>query len=320
MKERTGVGVLGLGLMGRRMLGSLARHADFEVRVGFDVDRGRGADVAKEFGFEWAESVEELLGSEDLDLVYVATPPASHVELGRMVLESGRALFLEKPLAVDLEASRELVEMAKACGLPAAMNFPLATLPGFRAFEHEVRSGDCGKALRIEVELHFSCWPRSWHKAGPWLAGDREGGFSREVFSHFAYLSQRMVGPLELVHSRVIQNGDQGESRVFAEFCAGETPVTLVGGVGGAAPDFNRWTLFTEKRSYRVEDWSIVSRSDGGPWTEVGPGPGESRDAQSQLDELASLLRGEDSCLPSLRDGWNVMRAVEEMLSAGRRS
>lgn len=313
------VGVVGLGLMGRRMLGTLSAHAGFEVLAGFDLDVAVKQAVASEFEFTPSANLDELLARDDLDLVYVATPPASHVPIARRVFERGLPLFLEKPLSVDLAEAEELARLAGDHGHVAAMNFPLATLPGLRRFERELASraneaGSAGKPLRVEITLHFSQWPRSWHHAGEWLAGDGEGGFLREVFSHFAFLTQRVLEPLSVVASQVERAAGRGETRVVADLLAGEVPVSLVGGVGGAAPDFNRWTLYCENRSFRVEDWSIVSISDGGVWRELEPEDGELRGAETQLDELAKLLRGGDSQLPTLRDGLDVMRVVEGLL------
>lgn len=308
---RIRTGMVGLGLMGRRMLGSLAAHGGFEALAGFDLDASAREASADEFRFEACASLEELLTRPDLDLVYVATPPASHVQIARSVLGSGRALFLEKPLAVDLLEARQLVDLAEAQGPPAALNFPLATLPGLRRFERELADGTAGAPQRVEINLQFSRWPRTWHTAGPWLAGDREGGFLREVFSHFAYLTQRLLAPLEVVRSSVTRPAGGTETRVIADLQAGDVPVSLVGGVGASAPDFNRWTLFCERRSYRVEDWSLVSTSDGGDWQRLSPEAGESPGAESQLDELSALLRGKPSRLPSLREGLDVMHAVE---------
>ncbi|MFT7667953.1 MAG: 1,5-anhydro-D-fructose reductase (1,5-anhydro-D-mannitol-forming) [Planctomycetota bacterium] len=308
------VGVVGLGLMGRRMLGSFAAHEGFVALAGFDLDGHTRQSVAAEFGFAEADSLDALLRRTDLDFIYVATPPTSHLTLAKAVFDSERPLWLEKPLAVDLQRAEELVDLAEKSAQPSALNFPFATLPGLNRFERELTDGTAGKILRAEVTLHFSQWPRTWHKAGPWLAGDIEGGFLREVFSHFAYLSQRLLAPLEVKYSSVTRSAGSGETRVVADLLAGEVPLSLTGGAGGSAPDFNRWTLYCENRSYRVEDWAKVSTSDGGPWEVLELEPGESEGAPSQLDELAQLLRGNPNRLPSLRDGLNVMRCVEGLL------
>ena len=113
------------------------------------------------------------------------------------------------------------------------------------------------------------------------------------------------------------EDAARSETRVAAELLAGGVPVSLVGGVGGAAPDFNRWTLHASERSYRVEDWSRVSWADASGWHELGPAPDEAHGAAGQLDALAAMLAGEAHGLPSLADGLGVLRVVEAM-HAGR--
>jgi len=310
------VGVLGLGLMGRRMLGSIAAHEGFVAVAGFDTDGAQTRSVAEAHGFEACVSAEALLARDDLDLVYVATPPASHVELGLAALDRGLPLFLEKPLAADVGQATRLVAAADVTGIPAVMNFPFASLAGLPRILAELGNGTAGAVQRVEILLHFGCWPRSWHDAGPWLRGRDEGGFLREVFSHFAYLTQRTLGELTLVDAHVEwadEDPTQSETRVAAELLAGGVPVSLVGGVGGAAPDFNRWTLYARERSYRVEDWSQVSVADASGWKDLGPEPGEAHGASGQLDGLAALLTGEPHPLPSLADGLGVLRIVEAM-------
>ena len=310
------VGTIGLGLMGTRLLESLQRHESFTIVCGHDLDARRCAAAAARFGLEIEARAEALLAREDLDLIYVATPPASHLALARGALERGHALLVEKPLAVEPEDAQRFVEWAEGRAARAAVDFPFATLPGLRRFERELASGQAGAPVRVEIALHFSHWPRSWHKAGDWLAGRSEGGFLREVFSHFAYLTGRLLEPLS-VRRASLEFGGASESRVEAELVAGALPVSLIGAVGGAAPDSNRWTLYCERRSYRVEDWSRVRVSDGARWYDAIPEEGESFGLEAQLDELAKLVRGEAHALASLRDGLDVLRVVEQLHALG---
>lgn len=312
------VAVIGLGLMGRRMLDAMGRHPLFDVVVGHDRDGEVARRCAAAGGFAVAERADLALTRGDVDLVYIATPPAAHVPQALAALEHGLPVFVEKPLCVDPRAAEQLVSRVEGSGLVSAINFPLATLPGVRRIARDLADGTAGRPIRVEVTLHFASWPRAWHHAGAWLRGREEGGFVREVFSHFAFLTQRFLGPLELVDgSLAFEAGASCETRAQARFVAGGVPVSLVGGVGGAAPDFNRWTLFCAARSYRVEDWSHVSRSDGTSWSPVTPEEGEAPGLASQLDELAALLSGRPSVLPTLRDGWTVVQAVEALHDAG---
>ncbi|MFT4542874.1 MAG: 1,5-anhydro-D-fructose reductase (1,5-anhydro-D-mannitol-forming) [Planctomycetota bacterium] len=314
------VATVGLGLMGTRLLESMRTHAGFQPLVGVDTSPERCRAAAGRFGVDATTDLDSVLRRDDLDLIYVATPPASHIALGGQVLASGRALLVEKPLAVDLESAQAFVdatESSEPAEARAAVNFPFATLPGLRRFQRELQSGEAGEPLRVEIELHFSQWPRTWHKAGEWLSGPVEGGFLREVFSHFAFLTNRLFEPLTVLDARVESAvANQTETRVSARLAAGSIPVQLTGGAGGAAPDFNCWTLYCTKRSYRVEDWSKVRISEGARWYDLMPESGESFGLDAQLDELAKLVRGEANVMPSLREGLNVLRVVEGIHSS----
>ena len=57
------------------------------------------------------------------------------------------------------------------------------------------KSGSLGGIVAADVRLHFARWPRDWQAGAAWLAERQEGGYVREVFSHFAYLIQRLLGP-----------------------------------------------------------------------------------------------------------------------------
>lgn len=315
--ERGRVGLVGLGLMGERMLGAIEHHGRFRAVAGFDPDRDRTLDLARAHRFEPMEDEASLLARDDLDVVYIASPPAHHVPTARAAIAGGHALLVEKPLAVSVAEAEELVTEIENADHPAAMHFPFATMPGLPTILRELTDGTAGDPLRIEVRLSFSAWPRTWHTAGPWLSGPGEGGFLREVFSHFAFLSRRVVGPLAVERVHGERDPRTGvERRVVAELRAGPIPLVLTGAVGGAAPDFCSWTLFAERRSYRLTDWRVFGVSDGRGWESPPQEPGESSGIGPQLDGLAAMLAGRPHPLATLREGLEVARAVESLLAA----
>lgn len=311
------VGVIGLGLMGERMIGALANHPKFQVVAGFDPDASRCAEAAEQHGFLARGTEPELLAADDLDLVYIASPPSCHRASSEQALARQLPVFVEKPLAASITEAEALVEFAKQHDTAAAMHFPFATLLRLPAFRDFAKS----TVLRVEIELHFSQWPRTWHHAGPWLQGPQEGGFLREVFSHFAYLTQCFVGPLAVQSSQIQWEPDRGcESLVSAVFHAAGVPVTLVGGVGGKAPDFNRWTLYTAQGCLRVEDWARLQITDGDAWRDLEIPTEAPRGLPAQLDELDNMLAGRSHGLATLEDGLNVVRCVESLLEQGAKT
>lgn len=307
------IGIVGLGIMGSRMAQALDHHSEFQTTHAWDLDPTRrqrfkadhpDADVSQPPS-KWISKV---------NAVYIATPPATHLDLVRQVLAAGKGIFCEKPLAIDVQDARRAVADVERAGLPNAINFPFAAAPAVVTLERLVREGIGPK--RLEIAFHFSQWPRIWQQeAAGWLSGRAQGGFLREVFSHFAYLTQRLLGEGEVRTARVNYPSDPSlaETYVQAELNCGGLPVTVCGGVGGTAPDFNAWTLYGQARSLRLQDWGQLLVGDASGWSERQPDAREPFPLTHQLDALARTLAGTPA-LPTLAEGLAVQEWVEGLL------
>jgi predicted dehydrogenase len=115
------LGVVGLGAMGVEMLGAAMPHPDFVVRLAADLSprtvERRGADFP---GVAFTTDPAEVIGSPDVDAVYIATPPVHHADLAVAALRSGKAVFCEKPLAISLADGRRMLAAAEETGRFAA--------------------------------------------------------------------------------------------------------------------------------------------------------------------------------------------------------
>ncbi|MGZ4123885.1 MAG: Gfo/Idh/MocA family protein, partial [Tumebacillaceae bacterium] len=88
------VGVIGCGVIGQRLLGVFTVHPEVEVAAVCDVSVGLAQATAQEFGVaRWHTDYKELLADGDIDLVYVAVPPAYHHRIALDVLAVGKHIF-----------------------------------------------------------------------------------------------------------------------------------------------------------------------------------------------------------------------------------
>ena len=120
------IGVIGAGVMGERLVRAALDHAADTVEIAgiWDPSAEAMARMAEAFpDVARLESADAVVASAEC--VYIASPPATHIGHARAVLEEGRALFCEKPLAVDVIEARGFV--AAATGVRAAVNFPFAS-------------------------------------------------------------------------------------------------------------------------------------------------------------------------------------------------
>lgn len=300
------VGIIGLGVMGHNMLQAMREDGRFSVMAAYDLQ------PSPELNLEWASDVESLVKRADIDLVYIATPPKTHVQYASLALAEGKAVLCEKPLSVDLADSKMLVEQAK--NLPNAVNFPFASKPMIGIMEKAIQSGEMGDLLSVDIRCQFPQWPRAWQKAGAWLSGREDGGFVREVVSHFVYLTERLVGNLELVAAMTTYADDEGaaESDIDADFLIGEIPVKLVGNVGQVEADHVEWILHGSKKSFRVLNWNFFFEGDGENWREIVFDAAEVR--RLHMDEIAKLAEGKPHALADFAMGLRVQETIEGLL------
>ncbi len=319
------LGIIGFGIMGERLLRAALDHAAAHVRpIGaWDPSPAAAARLAAA-----ADHVSMLDGAaaviEACDCLYIAAPPKAHLPLAEAALGAERAVFLEKPLSVDLAEARGFVAKAEALGARAAVNFPMASSPAVAQLSAWRAEGAVGEAQSLSIEVGFATWPRGWQQdAASWLARRAEGGFTREVLSHFLFLTLRQLGPLVLQAATVTYpGGDLAETAVTAQLTAGGLPVTLSGGVGTTAKDdHNTWTLQGSAGAIRLSDWSIAERlgKDGG-WHQAADAMPNARMRpevlRRQLASVAAMTRGKTHPLATLREALEVQEIVEAILAS----
>jgi predicted dehydrogenase len=320
-KSSVAIGVIGAGIMGERLLTAILQQKPELLHACGIWDPAPAAmeRMAKTF-----PQVPRLVDAAAIiaasDCVYVASPPASHLGHARAALAAGKSFFGEKPLAVDVADARAFVAEA---GDRGAINFPFASSPAVAEIRSWIDAGEIGTPRRIEIEVGFATWPRSWQAdAAGWLNKPMQGGFTREVVSHFLFLSRRLVGPLQdLKGTAAFPDAGKSERHIAATLRAGTVPVTLAGAVGQTTKDdHNIWMLEGDKGAVRLCDWSIAERRrPDGTWQRS---PDALPNAQArplalkrQLEGVAKLARGEPHHLATLAEAFDVQQIVEGILA-----
>jgi predicted dehydrogenase len=107
-----GLGVVGAGRFATFLTDAVADLPDVEVRAITDRDREAATVLAKRYDGWVCESWHEVVRDPDVDVVVIATPPASHAEIARGALATGRHVFCEKPVATTGADLAELVAAA----------------------------------------------------------------------------------------------------------------------------------------------------------------------------------------------------------------
>jgi 1,5-anhydro-D-fructose reductase (1,5-anhydro-D-mannitol-forming) len=179
------LGIVGLGAMGHRLFATALPHPDFVVTRAADLDPATIARLSAEHpAVAFSTETADVIGADQVDAVYIATPPGTHAALVVPALKAGQAVFCEKPLAVSAADAEAMLSAAQASGRAAAVNFSLSDRQSTRHVEAAIADGRVGEVLTVEIRLAFPIWPRGFQAAATWVAERSQGGFVREVFSH----------------------------------------------------------------------------------------------------------------------------------------
>lgn len=327
------LGIVGVGIMGDRVMNAVLRHKPGVVELGgvWDPSAETRARIGKEH-----PSVPVLDGPEAVieasDCLYIASPPVTHLGYARQAMAKGLSVLTEKPLAVDLgDAEAFLAEVEKS-QTRAAVNFIFASMPGVQHIREWIAEGAVGEIESLSIDLAYAGWPRPWQMdALGWLDKREQGGFMREIASHFLFLTRRLVGPMVLKSASTTYpdgpDGDSSEAVVSAEIEAGGIPVTLKGAVGTTdKPDHCEWLLKGKNGSVRLLDWTGGEKlGEDGKW-HAHPDClplAETRPLilEGQLDKLAALAAGKPQPadrmhLATVQEALEVQRMVETILAS----
>ena len=287
--------------MGRSMLWAMDVHPAFQVVGAYDPAPAK-EQVAKLFA-----SAEALVSDRNVDLVYIASPPAHHLAGVALAAASGKPVLCEKPLAASFDEARRCVSVVEQAKIPSAVNFYLAASDAGVRMRRLVLGGRLGRIESAQLMLRFREWPRPWQRAaGAWLAGPGEGGFTREVASHFLFQMHRMFGPGRIDRTEVWRGPSGTETALKARIAYQDVALEIDAAVAGDLDDHNQLTLSGSKARVAIVDWDRLDLD--------GADAGVPIPATFMLDSLALMLAGKPHELASFAEAAEIVALTESLI------
>jgi predicted dehydrogenase len=190
-----GAAVIGTGFIGTVHVEQL-RRIGVRVRGVLGSTPERGESRAQALGVDHAyPSLEAVLDDPTVEVVHVTSPNHLHVPQARQILEAGRHVVCEKPLAMAASDSAGLVELAQRSGLINAVNFNIRFYPLHQHVRELVASGGLGD-VRLVTGHYFQDWlllETDWN----WRLEPDKGGSLRavgDIGSHWLDLVTFLTG------------------------------------------------------------------------------------------------------------------------------
>ena len=316
------VAVIGLGIMGRRMLEHMRLHKNYQPDFLWDPNKSACQEAIKQ------DPQSRIMNSasdamKSADLVYLACPPVARKAYALEAASLGKSLFLEKPFGVNLEESEDLLKKLKAYNIPVAVNFTQAAGAALTDLLETKKRGDMGKLLGVDIVVTYSTWPRQWQKEADWLRFKAEGGMTREVISHFLFFSERVLGPLKLIWAKTAYPQDEllCETDVLARLETNEgCPVNILASVGGVQPYRQEFTVKGSIKSRRISEFYKDQETSGDKFVSLIDEPENplAVSLKAQLDDLFLNIKGLPNRLATIDEALKVQILVESMLSSSK--
>jgi myo-inositol 2-dehydrogenase/D-chiro-inositol 1-dehydrogenase len=223
-----GVAFLGVGRMGETHLRNLVGLSGVRVVAVADPN-GEAAERGKALASAEAAltDIEKAISYPGVDAVVIVTPTETHARLIEIAVEAGKAVFSEKPIALDLAETSRVVQLIREKGAPVQIGFMRRFDPGYAGAKARIAAGELGK-LETFRALSRDTYPPSLK----FLLGS--GGLFLDMAVHDLDLARFLVGEVEevqawgsvLIDERFAQANDADTAITLLRFKNGVLGVT----------------------------------------------------------------------------------------------
>ena len=314
------VGIVGLGVVGQRLIQQFFTHEDFVITAFCDINEALCKKTSESFGnIPYYTNYKDLLKNEEISLVYVAVPPAYHYEVVMAAFEYNKHVLCEKPLANSLKEAEEMLNKAKERNVVHAIHFPLPYDIPFQLLQNALHNETIGELKRITLKMHFHQWPRPWQQT-PWIGKREQGGFIREIMPHYLQMITNLFGEAQTSSCSIHypENGVDSELEVLATLKLKNDVTVLVDGLVGQAEQENiSFTVHGSNQSFSIDNWREVRVANNNELFIKLP-TDHLETNRKLLNELKKSIQNEEAFLIDFEEGFKVQRVLESILEIGK--
>ena len=306
-----------------------APEMGIRIPCGWDHDAARLQKAVKEFGINGVESPEALMARPDVTAVVIAAETSLHAELVEKAAAAGKAIVLQKPMALTLSEADRIVAAVKASGVPFTMAWQMRVDPQNLKIRELLNEGALGRTFMVRRRHGLSvclneAFAGSWHMAPEW---------NRDIWADdaahpidFIYwllgMPESVTAEIMTLHDPVMPM-DNGvvilryPNGPLAEVCcsftnlAGENTTEIVGDKGSLIQNYGDVPSCHVPRPENAcgLKWYL---SEAGDWTYSDiPSPPSHGDRIAGLaGPMAEFLHGKRPAIATAAEGRDVLRLV----------
>ena len=310
--------LFGAGFIGRAHAHNIAAHPRAGLGYVYDINSAAAAQLASSLGAKVAASPEEIWTANDVDAVLIASSTNTHADLLSGAIKAGKPIYCEKPIDLNIERVKAVVQEAYHSGLPIQIGFSRRFDPNHVGVWEAVRNGDVGKVELMHLNSRGPQPPPiSYVKVS--------GGQFRDQTIHFFDLARWIAGedPVEvyatgaaLIDPAIGEAGDIDTSMLILKMpngglCHIDNSRRSAYGYDERIEVFGSKGMVESERKRRRE----ISLYTGTQVISDGLYPGWFERLEATfalaLDTFISTLEGKETSYPTLMDGLRAQMIAE---------
>ncbi len=329
MSKYKRLGIVGAGLIGRKHIQASISANNVKIEAVVDVDES-AKKIARSNSLSYFSSVEEMLASQELDGVIIATPNNLHIEGALPCINKGIPVLIEKPLSADINEAKEMLSLAQSKNVDILTGFFRRYNPVVSAAKKAISSGEIGDI--VSVSCNFWIYKNKDYFDVKWRTEPGAGPIQINL-AHEVDLLLYLIGKIDQVTTYTsnknrnfdiedsaaiickFKNGTLGTINMSDtipspwswELTAGDNPdypqtdqsYFIVGGTKGAIeiPKNKIWYYEGERHWYKPINSKILKKDFKKPLVE-------------QLEHFGRVIDKKEKPIISGYDGLEVMKAI----------
>lgn len=185
-------GILGLGKIANHFAEDLMHVENAELCAVASRSQSKADDFAKHFNVNKAYgSYEELYLDKDVDIIYIATPHAFHMENSIAAIQSEKAVLCEKPIALNYHQAKQMVDLARTKNVFLMEAIWTNFMPHLEKTVEITQQQTYGHLKHISAEF---CFKANYNPEGRLFNPDLGGGSLLDIGIYPVYLCLKLLG------------------------------------------------------------------------------------------------------------------------------
>jgi len=335
---KTKIGFIGCGNISDTYFKVAGSFDALQVMACADHHLERAISQAAKYGLLHAYSPEELLADPEIQIVVNLTPPSAHAQVALAALEAGKHVYNEKPLAMDRNEAKHLLQFAESKGLRVGCAPDTFLGAGLQTCRKLIDDGVIGVPVGATAFM-MRHGPEDWHP-NPDFFYQPGGGPLFDVGPYYLTALIALLGPVKQVTGierisfpeRTIASGPKQGSKItvrtpthiagLMEFSSGPTGMILTSFDvwGSSLPHIE---IYGSEGTLSLPDPNTFAgpvrlwRSGSGEWEEVPLVPGFKENSRSLgVADMAHAIQTDHPHRANGRMGYHVLDIMESIHQA----